>query len=247
MHTARWDHSQDLRGKRVAVIGTGASGVQVDPVDRAGRRAADGLPAHARSGACRSSTRRCRRGCAARSSVFPGCWRAARVASQTLVELAFPLAAHYYGRLPAARLFEKQARAYLEQEVEDPGRARQADAALPARLQAARIPQRIPRHVQPRQRPARDDADRAHRAGRRRDRGRDAPRDRRAHPRHRLQGLRPGQHARLPREGRGRSSTSRSSGRRTASRPTRASASPASRTTSRSSGRTATTARRTST
>jgi cation diffusion facilitator CzcD-associated flavoprotein CzcO len=24
MHTARWDHSQDLTGKRVAVIGTGA-------------------------------------------------------------------------------------------------------------------------------------------------------------------------------------------------------------------------------
>ena len=31
MHTARWDHSQDLTGKRVAVIGTGASAVQVIP------------------------------------------------------------------------------------------------------------------------------------------------------------------------------------------------------------------------
>ena len=31
LHTARWDHSQDLRGKRVAVIGTGASAVQVIP------------------------------------------------------------------------------------------------------------------------------------------------------------------------------------------------------------------------
>ena len=31
MHTARWDHSLDLRGKRVAVIGTGASAVQVIP------------------------------------------------------------------------------------------------------------------------------------------------------------------------------------------------------------------------
>src|SRR5438045_1074851 len=29
MHTARWDHSVDLRGKRVAVIGTGASAIQV--------------------------------------------------------------------------------------------------------------------------------------------------------------------------------------------------------------------------
>ena len=30
-HTARWDHSYDLRGKRVAMIGTGASAVQVVP------------------------------------------------------------------------------------------------------------------------------------------------------------------------------------------------------------------------
>ena len=31
MHTARWDHDVDLRGKRVALIGTGASAVQVIP------------------------------------------------------------------------------------------------------------------------------------------------------------------------------------------------------------------------
>lgn len=31
IHTARWDPTQDLRGKRVAVIGTGASAVQVIP------------------------------------------------------------------------------------------------------------------------------------------------------------------------------------------------------------------------
>src|SRR5215212_5304222 len=31
MHTARWDHGHDLTGKRVAVIGTGASAVQVIP------------------------------------------------------------------------------------------------------------------------------------------------------------------------------------------------------------------------
>ncbi len=31
MHTARWDHRVDLAGKKVAVIGTGASGVQVVP------------------------------------------------------------------------------------------------------------------------------------------------------------------------------------------------------------------------
>jgi cation diffusion facilitator CzcD-associated flavoprotein CzcO len=38
-HTARWDHEYDLRGKRVAVIGTGASAVQAVPeiADVAGR------------------------------------------------------------------------------------------------------------------------------------------------------------------------------------------------------------------
>lgn len=30
-HTSRWDHSQDLRGKRVAVVGTGSTAVQVGP------------------------------------------------------------------------------------------------------------------------------------------------------------------------------------------------------------------------
>ena len=30
-HTARWDHGTDLRGKRVAMIGTGASGMQAGP------------------------------------------------------------------------------------------------------------------------------------------------------------------------------------------------------------------------
>ncbi len=31
MHTAQWDHRIELTGKKVAVIGTGASGVQVVP------------------------------------------------------------------------------------------------------------------------------------------------------------------------------------------------------------------------
>ncbi|MBA3741476.1 NAD(P)/FAD-dependent oxidoreductase [Sporichthya sp.] len=31
MHTARWDHDYDLTGKRVAIIGTGATGIQVAP------------------------------------------------------------------------------------------------------------------------------------------------------------------------------------------------------------------------
>ena len=48
-HTANWDHSDDLTGKRVALIGSGASGVQVVP------------EIQPRSGSCTSSSAR-RRG-----------------------------------------------------------------------------------------------------------------------------------------------------------------------------------------
>ncbi|UXY20320.1 NAD(P)/FAD-dependent oxidoreductase [Streptomyces cynarae] len=33
-HSARWDHDQDLRGKRVAMVGTGASAIQIVPAIR---------------------------------------------------------------------------------------------------------------------------------------------------------------------------------------------------------------------
>ena len=45
-HTARWNHDHDLTGRRVAVIGTGASAIQAVPADPADRRAPRRLPAH---------------------------------------------------------------------------------------------------------------------------------------------------------------------------------------------------------
>ncbi|PWD40944.1 cyclohexanone monooxygenase, partial [Gordonia paraffinivorans] len=30
-HSAQWDHSHDLRGRKVAIIGTGASAIQIVP------------------------------------------------------------------------------------------------------------------------------------------------------------------------------------------------------------------------
>jgi cation diffusion facilitator CzcD-associated flavoprotein CzcO len=50
----------------------------------------------------------------------PGAQRLARTLSQSLVELSFPIAAHYHRTLPVASLVERQARKFLEQEVEDP-------------------------------------------------------------------------------------------------------------------------------
>ena len=45
-HSAGWDHSFDLAGKRVAIIGTGASAIQFVP-ELAARREAPRVPAHA--------------------------------------------------------------------------------------------------------------------------------------------------------------------------------------------------------
>jgi cation diffusion facilitator CzcD-associated flavoprotein CzcO len=119
LHTARWDHSQDLAGKRVAVIGTGASAVQV-------------IPAIADEVAHLTVFQRTPIWCLPKYDApisararwvlgrVPGASRVARLASQSLVELSFPIAAHYHRTLPVAGLVEKQARAFLQAEVQDP-------------------------------------------------------------------------------------------------------------------------------
>ena len=61
MHTARWDHGYDRKGKRIAVIGTGASAVQVVPAiaDEVGSCTSS---SGRRPGCCPSRTARSRRG-----------------------------------------------------------------------------------------------------------------------------------------------------------------------------------------
>ena len=118
MHTARWDHDQDLRGKRVGVIGTGASAVQVIPsiapvAERLTvfqRTPIWCLPKLDRpiSGGLRSLLR------------VPFGRRPARIASQAFVELTFPLPAHFHGIVPLSRVGEKVCRDFLEKQVRDP-------------------------------------------------------------------------------------------------------------------------------
>jgi cation diffusion facilitator CzcD-associated flavoprotein CzcO len=119
LHTARWDHTHDLTGKRVAVIGTGASAVQL-------------IPEIAPSVAHLTVFQRTPIWClpkfdaplpAAVHGLFgrvPGSRRLARLASQMYVELTFPLAAHYHRTMPLASAFEKAARAYVRKQVDDP-------------------------------------------------------------------------------------------------------------------------------
>ncbi len=119
MHTARWDHGQDLSGKRVAVIGTGASAVQL-------------IPAIASQVAQLTVFQRTPIWCLPKldgpipqsmrwfMTQVPGGTAAARALSQSFVELIFPLAAHYHGTLRLASLFESSARKYLRDQVHDP-------------------------------------------------------------------------------------------------------------------------------
>jgi cation diffusion facilitator CzcD-associated flavoprotein CzcO len=120
MHTARWDHSIDLSGKRVAIIGTGASAVQVIPTI---------APEVAHLTVFQRTPIWCMPkpdaplGRVARTALkrLPGAKRVSRIASQAFVELNFPIAAHYARRLPIARVAgEAMGRRFLESQVKDP-------------------------------------------------------------------------------------------------------------------------------
>jgi cation diffusion facilitator CzcD-associated flavoprotein CzcO len=119
MHSARWDHGEDLRGKRVAIIGTGASAVQIIPsiapeveqLTVLQRTPIWCLPKPDRQLGPRAQRVLER---------VPGAQRAARVLSQAYVELQFPLAAHYHGTLKLATAGERQALKTLRRQVKDP-------------------------------------------------------------------------------------------------------------------------------
>ena len=118
MHTARWDHNQDLSGKRVAVIGTGASAVQL-------------IPEIAPIVKELKVFQRTPIWCFPKFDVplpklahwamrLPGTKTLQRLISQTYVEVTFPLPAQYFTVYPLARWMEWVGRAYLRRQVRDP-------------------------------------------------------------------------------------------------------------------------------
>lgn len=119
MHTARWDHDVDLRGRRVAVIGTGASAVQVIPSI---------APEVERLVVLQRTPIWCLPKPDARLSGWPrrllervpGARAAARALSQAYVEVNFPLPAHFHGVVPLASAAERIGRRHLRREVHDP-------------------------------------------------------------------------------------------------------------------------------
>jgi cation diffusion facilitator CzcD-associated flavoprotein CzcO len=119
MHTARWDDTVDLAGRRVAIIGTGASAVQVIPTIAPDvqhltvfqrtpiwclPKPDAGLPLPLRLGL----------------RLVPGSKALARLASQSYVEVTFPLAAHFHGILPTAAAGERLGLLHLRRSVKDP-------------------------------------------------------------------------------------------------------------------------------
>jgi cation diffusion facilitator CzcD-associated flavoprotein CzcO len=118
MHTARWDHSQDLTGKRVAIIGTGASAVQV-------------IPEIAPIASQLTVFQRTPIWCFPKLDVplpawarwamrIPGGKVVQRLISQAFVELTFPIPAQYFTVFPLAKRMQSAGLAYLRQQVHDP-------------------------------------------------------------------------------------------------------------------------------
>lgn len=119
IHTARWDHSIDLRGKRVAVIGTGASAVQL-------------IPSIAAEVGVLTVFQRTPIWCLPKPDValgpplnallrwVPGGRQVLRAVSQGFVELTFPIAANYADVAPLASHAERVATRHLRRQVRDP-------------------------------------------------------------------------------------------------------------------------------
>ena len=118
MHSARWDHSVDLRGKRVAVIGTGASAIQI-------------IPAIAPEVAQLTVFQRTPIWCLPKLDAplsprarrvlrwVPGAKLAARWLSQAFVEATFVLAAHFAGTFPSLRARGEGAARKMLRAIED--------------------------------------------------------------------------------------------------------------------------------
>lgn len=118
MHTARWDHGQDLNGKRVAIIGTGASAVQVIPeiapiVERLTVFQRTPIWCFPKFDVPLSPGIR-------RMMRLPGGHAVQRLLSQAYVELTFALPAQYFTVNPMAKGMDKVGKSYLRKQVDDP-------------------------------------------------------------------------------------------------------------------------------
>lgn len=118
VHTARWDPHVDIAGKRVGVIGTGASAIQL-------------IPEIAPDVAHLTVFQRTPIWCFPKPDLplprwiqrtlrLPGGRGLTRLGSQAFVEVTFPLAVHYHRYLRLASGSERVGRWWLSKQVDDP-------------------------------------------------------------------------------------------------------------------------------
>ncbi len=119
MHTARWDHDIDLRGKRVGIIGTGASAVQVIPEIA---RDVEQLTVFQRTPIwCLPKPDAPMKGWLSALMRLPGGKIVPRVLSQIFVEATFPLPAQYGGKYPQiVAAGTRSGMDHLRRQVRDP-------------------------------------------------------------------------------------------------------------------------------
>ena len=119
MHTARWDHGVDLQGKRVGIIGTGASAVQVIPEIA---RVVEHLTVFQRTPIwCLPKPDAPLPRWARTVMRLPGGTRLPRLLSQALVEATFPLPAQFGGRFPMlVAAGRRSGLDHLRRQVRDP-------------------------------------------------------------------------------------------------------------------------------
>lgn len=118
MHTARWDHDVDLRGKRVAIIGTGASALQVTP-EIAPEVAHLTVFQRTPIWVIPKPDADIPRSIQQVMKKVPALQVPARLLSQAIVEVGFVLTAHYHNPLHLAKGYEKLALDHLQRQVKD--------------------------------------------------------------------------------------------------------------------------------
>ena len=116
LHTARWDHDISLKGKRVGIIGTGASAVQVIPEIAP---EVEHLTVFQRTPiwCLRSPTARWAARSHRQPAKLPGGMQLNRLASQVFVELTFPTALHFHKFVPISAIGERAGRKFLKEQV----------------------------------------------------------------------------------------------------------------------------------
>ena len=156
-HSAEWDHDYDLAGKRVAVIGTGASAIQFVPAGGRARGARGRLPAQRAVHAAAQQRAEYRRVLAAadrsacrgsRPRAATGCGRSWRCSWLGLTRVR-----------PLGWLLRAWSHRVHAHAADGPGGAPQGVARLPVRLQADPVQLRLPAGAAAPRRGARDRRD----------------------------------------------------------------------------------------